>query len=121
MEPFTQSAEADALPSRGGGVASAGNWLVGLALGGWACGFAAIVRVRTRGWRRVRAAIRASALVELPEPTAERVRPLIPVRSSPGLLEPGVVGLRRPILLLPDGLAKHLTPEQLDAVVAHEL
>jgi uncharacterized protein (TIGR03435 family) len=43
------------------------------------------------------------------------------VRSSPGLLEPGIVGLFHPILLLPSGLAEHLTPRQLEAVLAHEL
>jgi hypothetical protein len=37
------------------------------------------------------------------------------------MLEPGVVGIRRPILLLPDRIAECLTPEQLDAVVVHEL
>jgi bla regulator protein blaR1 len=36
-------------------------------------------------------------------------------------LEPGVVGLLRPILLLPAGIADRLTPPQLEAVLAHEL
>ena len=43
------------------------------------------------------------------------------IRSSPGLLEPGVVGLFRPILLLPAGIAERLQPPQLEAVLAHEL
>ena len=43
------------------------------------------------------------------------------VRSAPGLLEPGVVGFLRPILLLPEGIAECLTPRQLEAVLAHEL
>jgi uncharacterized protein (TIGR03435 family) len=45
----------------------------------------------------------------------------VAVRSSPGLLEPGVVGFLRPILLLPEGIAECLTPRQLEAVLAHEL
>ena len=45
----------------------------------------------------------------------------VEVRSSPGLLEPGVVGFLRPILLLPEGIAERLTPRQLEAVLAHEL
>jgi len=45
----------------------------------------------------------------------------VPVRSSPSLLEPGVFGVFRPVLLLPDGILDRLTPEQLQAVVAHEL
>jgi hypothetical protein len=36
-------------------------------------------------------------------------------------MEPGVVGWRRPVLLVPQGIEDHLTPRQLDAVLAHEL
>lgn len=36
-------------------------------------------------------------------------------------MEPGVVGLLRPILLLPKGLEEQLSSEQLEAVLAHEL
>jgi TonB family protein len=45
----------------------------------------------------------------------------VQVRSAPGLLEPGVVGCLRPILLLPAGIEEHLTPPQLEAVLTHEL
>src|SRR5262249_3858094 len=45
----------------------------------------------------------------------------IPVLSSPARFEPGVFGLLRPFLLLPEGLGEHLTPEQFEAIVAHEL
>ena len=61
----------------------------------------------------VRAAVRASSPLEIPVP--------VDVRSAPGLLEPGVVGFLRPILLLPEGIAECLTPRQLEAVLAHEL
>ncbi|HTB15849.1 MAG TPA: TIGR03435 family protein [Bryobacteraceae bacterium] len=79
----------------------------------WACGFLAIALIRFRGWRRIRAAVRAS----LPMDIAASVE----VRSSPGLLEPGVVGWLHPILLVPEGIAERLTPRQLEAVLAHEL
>jgi len=46
---------------------------------------------------------------------------MVEIRSSPGLLEPGVVGWLRPILLLPADILKRLTPPQLEAVLAHEL
>jgi uncharacterized protein (TIGR03435 family) len=45
----------------------------------------------------------------------------IPVRSTASMIEPGVFGIRRPVLLLPQGIDERLTPEQLDAIVAHEL
>jgi uncharacterized protein (TIGR03435 family) len=43
------------------------------------------------------------------------------VRSIPGVLEPGVVGLWRPVLLVPSGIEDDLTPRQLAAVLTHEL
>jgi bla regulator protein blaR1 len=43
------------------------------------------------------------------------------VMSSSTKLEPGVFGIRKPVLLLPEGIAECLTPEQLEAVLAHEL
>jgi bla regulator protein BlaR1 len=46
---------------------------------------------------------------------------LVDVRCSPGLLEPGVVGVFRPVILLPANLTEHLSPAQLQAVLAHEL
>jgi len=93
--------------------AGTADWLAMTILGVWVCGFAAIALIRVRGWLRVRAAIRASSPLEIP------IR--VDVRSSPGLLEPGVVGFLRPILLLPEGIAECLTPRQLEAVLAHEL
>src|SRR5215831_16412176 len=81
--------------------------------GVWAIGFAGIVWIRIRGWRRIRTALRSSIPSDIPA--------AVEVRFSPGLLEPGVVGLRRPVLLLPFGIAEHLTPAQLEAVLAHEL
>jgi uncharacterized protein (TIGR03435 family) len=89
------------------------DWVPIAILGVWACGFAAIVPIRLRDWLRIRAAVRASTPVELSA--------AVDVRSSPGLLEPGVVGLLRPVLLLPAGIAERLTPPQLEAVLAHEL
>jgi bla regulator protein BlaR1 len=81
--------------------------------GCWACGFVIIAAVRLRDWRRIQAALRASAPMNIPAS--------VKVRSAPGLLEPGVVGWLRPVLLLPAGIEEHLTPAQLKAVLAHEL
>lgn len=78
----------------------------------WATGLAAVVAMRVRGWWRVRAAIQASVPLDLPGP--------IPARSVRGLLEPGVVGIWRPVLLLPEGIERHLSPTQMRAVLEHE-
>jgi bla regulator protein blaR1 len=45
----------------------------------------------------------------------------IPVLSSFMRVEPGVVGVLRPVLLLPNGITDRLTPTQLNAVLAHEM
>jgi len=41
--------------------------------------------------------------------------------SSATRLEPGVFGVFRPVLLLPEGIAGRLTPAQLKTILAHEL
>jgi uncharacterized protein (TIGR03435 family) len=79
----------------------------------WLCGFAANGLAWSRRWRQVRAACRAASPVPLNLP--------IPVLSSSARLEPGVFGILRPFLLLPDGLNEQLTPAQFEAIVAHEL
>lgn len=89
------------------------NWIPMAILGVWACGFAAIALMRFRAWLRVRAALRASTPIDIPGP--------VPIRSCPGLLEPGVVGFFRPIVLLPEGILETLSRPQMEAVLAHEL
>jgi uncharacterized protein (TIGR03435 family) len=64
-------------------------------------------------WRRIRAAARAGAPLLLATP--------IPAKSSPTVLEPGVFGVFRPVLLLPEGIFERLTPAQLNGVIEHEL
>jgi bla regulator protein BlaR1 len=91
----------------------------GLAVFGvWACGFGAIALIRFRMWGRIRAAVRASTPFEI---RGSAIPASIQVRSAPGLLEPGVVGWWRPVLLLPSGIEGHLTRPQLEAVLTHEL
>lgn len=89
------------------------DWAPLALFGSWACGFAAIALARWRAWRRVRSVVRASVPMDLAEGIA--------VRSATGLLEPGVVGIFRPVLLLPVDIMHRLSPSQLQAVLAHEL
>ena len=79
----------------------------------WVCGFAVLAFGWVREWMRIRA-IRRSAS-PLPLGLA------IPVMSTPVRLEPGVFGIFQPVLLLPEGIASHLTHTQLQGVLAHEL
>lgn len=89
------------------------DWILIAIFSAWICGFLGVALARFRGWLRIRTAIRASMPID--------IQITVAVRSSPGLLEPGVVGLFRPTLLLPEGILKHLPPFQLEAVIAHEL
>jgi len=41
--------------------------------------------------------------------------------TATGLLEPGVFGIFRPVLLLPEGIFQALDPAQWSAVLAHEM
>src|SRR6185312_2277666 len=43
------------------------------------------------------------------------------VRLTSSAVEPGIAGVFRPVMLLPEGLDERLSPEQLEAIVAHEL
>ncbi len=79
----------------------------------WFIGFTAVVSVWWIRWHRLRRVVRRATSLPLEAPIA--------VRSSPTLLEPGVVGVFRPVLVLPQGIENRLTPEQLAAILAHEL
>jgi bla regulator protein blaR1 len=83
----------------------------------WVVGFAVVLFWWSRQWGPVRTALRQARPVALG--SAYDTAGLI-VMSSPSTLEPGVVGIWRPILLLPDGLVDRLTAAQLGALIAHE-
>ncbi len=110
-QPFelTRMPAAAAIPAR----PAASNVATPLLAVTWLCGFAVIVSMR--GWRllHLRRAARAAKPLQIHAP--------IEVRSCPTLLEPGVFGIFRPVLLLPEGIGSRLTPSQLGAIVAHEL
>jgi bla regulator protein blaR1 len=66
-----------------------------------------------REWLRMRAIVRAGLPLTIDLP--------IRVVSTPERIEPGVFGIVRPVLLLPEGIAGRLTQPQLEAIIAHEL
>jgi uncharacterized protein (TIGR03435 family) len=82
----------------------------------WFGGCIAVLFSWRRRWRMVAAAVRAAS------PLPVEMRGMgVRVMSSPALLEPGVFGILHPVLLLPKGIERRLTPEQLQAILAHEL
>jgi bla regulator protein blaR1 len=94
---------------------TAGSRLPSVILALWLFGTAIVLFSYWVRWRRIRGAARAASALPLDVPGN------VVVLSSPALLEPGIFGIRRPVLLLPQGIADHLTPDQFRAIVAHEL
>jgi uncharacterized protein (TIGR03435 family) len=115
-QPFTQttSAAAVAYLKAAPVIAAHHSDLLPLFLAAiWLCGSFAIAFSWARRWWQIRAAIRASSQMTL---LAE-----VPVLSSPGLLEPGVFGIIRPVLLLPNNISDRLSAAQLSTIIAHEM
>lgn len=79
----------------------------------WGIGFSGIACSWWLRWGRINAAVHAGSALDLDLS--------ISAISSPSFLEPGVFGIFRPVLLLPEGIFAHLTPEQWKSVAAHEL
>jgi bla regulator protein BlaR1 len=84
-----------------------------IAVAVWLCGFLALAGRWLARSRRVHAIARDAVPVPIVAP--------VPVRAAAGLREPGVVGILRPVLLLPAGIDERLTTSQLDAILLHEL
>jgi len=91
-----------------------GRWV---ALGLWLAGTAVVCFWWGRQWRPMRSALR-NATPLLLDPGCDAGG--LTVMSSPLAFEPGVVGVLRPVLLMPEGLVDRLTRAQLDAILEHE-
>jgi bla regulator protein blaR1 len=79
----------------------------------WTVGCGALVFSWWVRWRRIRVAVRAGSPAHLGIG--------IPALSSASIIEPGVFGVFRPVLLLPHGIGDRLAPAELQAILAHEL
>jgi bla regulator protein BlaR1 len=79
----------------------------------WAAGCAVFLARWFLSWQRARAAVREAEPIRLDVP--------IDVRVSPDFSEPGVFGVREPVLLLPTGVVTKLSADELAAVISHEM
>jgi len=109
-QPFTDPAPSPALSSTAQPAAHLSPTVL---LSVWACGFIGIASSWWIRLRRIRASVRSASPAQMPI--------AVPVKRSATLMEPGVYGIIRPVLILPEGIFERLTPAQLDAVIAHEL
>jgi uncharacterized protein (TIGR03435 family) len=97
--------------------ASNSHWLPIALACVWLCGFLTVVFSWARSWRQLRATARSAVAVA---PQGMR-HAAIPILASDRLLEPGVFGILRPVLLLPRSITERLSPQQLAAILAHEM
>lgn len=108
-----------ALPSAAAGeIAATPNYrylaVAGLAL--WAFGFVMVAASWIFRWKRVQGLRNIAKPLSIPS----GVEISVPLMSVPGLIEPGIFGVLRPVLLLPEGIADRLDQNQLDTILAHE-
>lgn len=78
----------------------------------WTIGLLVVFLSWLRRWLQVRAAVGNSKPLPVDAP--------VKVLSSPSLMEPGVFGILRPVLLLPAGIENRLPPSHFKAILAHE-
>jgi bla regulator protein blaR1 len=121
--PFAQQATSQAVPQ------TLFASLPALLAAAWVCGFATVLMVWFARWRRVSAGIRnAAPLQEGREVEALRrleqaggVRRKIEIFLSRASLEPGILGIVKPVLVWPHGISDRLEDAHLEAVLAHEV
>ena len=113
-QPFAVAAPVPMLAA----VASAPSIIPAVIFGIWLCGFAISAGCWLRSWSRMRRALRFATPA-----TVEIGRRLWRIRILESSLpvEPCVFGIFRPALLLPNGIGAHLSHEQLETIVLHEL
>jgi len=95
----------------------------------WVCGFLAVLLTWLLRWRKISTAIRSSVpLSEGREVEALRrqeriagIRRHVDLLLSQAVIEPGIFGMSRPVLVWPEGISRHLETPHLEAILAHEL
>jgi len=127
--PFTPLHPIPLVPAPSTFLVTIERLLPGLVMLVWLCGSATVLFCWSLRWRRMTAVIRSASLansgrelealrrVDQSIGNSGRVRLIV----SPSALEPGIVGIFRPILFLPEGISDRLTDTQLDAIITHEL
>lgn len=106
-EPSLAATPAAAFP------AAVPRGLGGALLALWLAGFMVLVFRWLVRWLEIRTLLRDATTVQVDAP--------VTVKSSASWLEPGLVGILRPIIMLPQGIEQQLSPAELKAILAHEV
>ncbi len=106
-----------------------GNLIRNVLFAAWLFGFLAILAFYAAKGRSIKTAARKAAPITEGRAfeALQRLRPIsvcrlrIRLASTGSSMEPGVFGIFRPVLLLPQGMADRLSDSELEAILAHEL
>jgi beta-lactamase regulating signal transducer with metallopeptidase domain len=104
--PFANAPAASAVPD------GTANWIMVL-IATWAAGTFLALLIWAMRWLQLRALVRAARPLAISAP--------LPVLTSSAPIEPGLIGIFRPVLMLPDGIQGRLNTQEMDAILAHEL
>ena len=114
MEDILTPAAVAAVPLTTTHLPSVLPWLL---VAAWCGGVSLVLVSYWRHWLPIRSALRRAKPVQL---DAQYDAADLAILSSPSMWDVGVVGIRHPVLLLPDGLTNRLVPAQFRALIAHE-
>jgi uncharacterized protein (TIGR03435 family) len=122
MPPVTSSAHAASLKER------FAVWLPVVLAAVWLCGVVTVLLVWYARWRQVSATLRRAVPVEEGREveilrrleSGAKARTRIALLRSQELMEPGIFGIFRPVLLWPERLSERLEDEHIQAILAHE-
>ncbi|HZQ41319.1 MAG TPA: M56 family metallopeptidase [Rhizomicrobium sp.] len=103
--PFTNAPAASVVPD------AATNWIM-LLIATWAAGTLLALLIWGMRWLELRALVRTARPLAISAP--------VPVLCTSAPIEPGLIGIFRPVLMLPDGIQARLSPQEMDAILAHE-
>jgi bla regulator protein BlaR1 len=109
-------------------VPAAGIGLPAVLLAIWASGMVIVMTVWLARWVAVRRELRGAtplthgreADILIRAAAEARLQP-VPLLASAGLMEPGIVGILRPVILWPTRMSDRMTDEQIGAIMLHEL
>jgi beta-lactamase regulating signal transducer with metallopeptidase domain len=103
--PFANAPAASAVPE------GTATWMM-LLIAIWAAGTLLALLVWSMRWLKLRALVRAARPLAISAP--------LPVLTSSAPVEPGLFGIIRPVLILPDGIQARLSTREMDAILVHE-
>jgi beta-lactamase regulating signal transducer with metallopeptidase domain len=79
----------------------------------WGAGTAALLIRWILRWSRLQRVMRTACDLPMASP--------VPVKRAQTVMEPGLVGILTPVILLPEGIESRLSDAELQAILAHEI